>query len=56
MIRDKHAIVIDYKFGYEQLPTHQEQVRDYMSLLRQMGYTTEGYIIYVALNKIHTIQ
>lgn len=56
MIDGNHAIVIDYKFGYEQPSSHQEQVRDYMSLLRQMGYTTEGYIIYVALDKIYTIQ
>jgi CRISPR/Cas system-associated exonuclease Cas4 (RecB family) len=56
MIADKHAIVIDYKFGNEQPKSHLEQVRNYMLLLRQMGYTTEGHIIYVALNKIHTIQ
>jgi ATP-dependent exoDNAse (exonuclease V) beta subunit len=56
MISGTHAIVIDYKFGHEQTPSHQEQVRDYMLLLRQMGYTTEGHIIYVAHNKIYTIQ
>jgi hypothetical protein len=55
MIADKHAIVIDYKFGHEQPTSHLEQVRDYMSLLRQMGYTTEGYIIYNALQTIHSI-
>jgi ATP-dependent exoDNAse (exonuclease V) beta subunit len=56
MISGKHAIVIDYKFGHEQPTSHLEQVRDYMSLLRQMGYTTEGYIIYNALQTIHSIQ
>lgn len=55
MISEKHAIVIDYKFGHEQRLSHLEQVRDYMSLLRQMGYTTEGHIIYVALQTIHSI-
>ena len=55
MISGKHAIVIDYKFGHEQRFSHLEQVRDYMSLLRQMGYTTEGHIIYVALQTIHSI-
>ena len=55
MISGKHAIVIDYKFGHEQPTSHLEQVRDYMSLLRQMGYTTEGYIIYNALQTIHSI-
>lgn len=55
MIRGKHAIVIDYKFGHEQPKSHLEQVRDYMVLLNQMGYTTEGHIIYNALQTIHSI-
>ena len=55
MICGQHAIVIDYKFGHEQPKSHLEQVRDYMSLLNQMGYTTEGYIIYNALNVIYTV-
>ena len=55
MLRGKHAIVIDYKFGHEQPKSHLEQVRDYMALLNQMGYTTEGYIIYNALQTIQTI-
>ena len=56
MINDNHAIVIDYKFGHEQPKSHLEQVRDYMTLLQQMGYSTEGHIIYNALQTIHTIQ
>ena len=55
MIKDNHAIVIDYKFGHEQPKSHLEQVRDYMLLLQQMGYTTEGYIIYNALQTIQSI-
>ena len=55
MTKDKHAIVIDYKFGLQQKKAHVEQVRDYMLLLNDMGYTTEGYIIYNALQTIHTI-
>ena len=56
MINGNHAIIIDYKFGLEQPASHLEQVRDYMALLQQMGYTTEGHIIYNALQTIHTIQ
>ena len=56
MINGNHAIIIDYKFGHEQHASHLEQVRDYMALLQQMGYTTEGHIIYNALQTIHTIQ
>ena len=56
MIRGEHAIVIDYKFGHAQRTSHLEQVRDYMSLLSHMGYTTEGHIIYATLQTIHSIQ
>ena len=56
MIKDKHAILIDYKFGHEQPKSHLEQMRDYMTLLQQMGYTTEGHIIYIALQTIYTVQ
>lgn len=56
MIHGTHAVIIDYKFGQEQTKSHIEQVRDYMSILQQMGYTTEGHIIYVACNNILTIQ
>ena len=53
MIKDKQAIVIDYKFGHQQSPTYIEQIRDYILLLRELGYTTKGYIIY---NQLQTIQ
>lgn len=52
MLRNQHAIVIDYKFGQQQTRSHYQQVRDYMHLIQQMGYSTEGYIIYVAHNQI----
>ena len=55
MCKGNHAIVIDYKFGHKPRPSHLEQVRDYMLLLQQMGYTTEGYIIYNALQTIQSI-
>lgn len=53
MIKDKHAIIIDYKFGEEQRHSYVEQIREYILLLRQLGYTSEGYIIY---NKARIIQ
>ena len=43
---DGHIEVIDYKSG-EERTAHHRQVREYMSLLRQMGYTNiTGYICY----------
>ncbi len=52
MIEGNRAIVIDYKFGQEHKQQYREQVRDYLALLGQMGYQTDGYIVYVALQKI----
>ena len=56
MLRDRHAIVIDYKFGQHIAPAHHDQVRDYMTQLSRMGYETEGYLIYVTLNKIVPVE
>ena len=41
------VIVIDYKFG-QSLPSHRHQVRHYVNLMRQMGYSAvEGWLWYV---------
>lgn len=51
MINGKKAIVVDFKFGKEQ-EEYMHQVQEYISLLKQMGFTnTEGYIWYVYNNK-----
>ena len=55
MIKDKHAIIIDYKFGQKQSKSYVEQVRNYILQLREMGYTCKGYIIYNQAQTIQTI-
>ena len=55
MIDGKRAVIIDYKFGSEHKQTYQEQVRDYVSYFESMGYATEGYIVYVTLQKIDKV-
>ncbi len=54
MIADGHAVVVDYKFGAEQLERHLRQVRDYVELLRSMQRykSVEGYVWYIAESKI----
>ncbi len=53
MIKGRHAIVVDYKFGEHERERYTEQLRDYMLLLSHIGYTVvEGYIWYVRLGKI----
>ena len=44
---DDHIEVVDYKSG-EERKSHHRQVREYMELLRQMGYTeVSGYLCYL---------
>ena len=55
MIRDGRVIVVDFKFG-KHSEAYNEQVRGYMSLLRDMGYTdVEGYLWYVYKNELISV-
>ena len=48
----KETVVVDFKFGKPK-EEHQEQVRGYMDLLREMGYQNiTGYLWYVYPNKV----
>lgn len=56
MITDKEVIVVDYKFGSHVDKRYHNQVRNYLKLIRQMGYErVEGYLWYVELNKIEAV-
>lgn len=56
MIRDKHAIVLDYKFGAKQ-EKYATQVRGYMDAMRQLGYSdVEGYLWYAKSEKLEEIK
>lgn len=49
-------IVVDFKFGHPR-PEYQEQVREYMTLLKQMGrQQVEGYLWYVYSNQIEPVK
>ncbi len=55
MINDGEVIVVDYKFARPK-EEHKEQVRDYMSLLKMIGYSSiKGYVWYVDKNKIEKV-
>jgi hypothetical protein len=57
MIRGQRAVVVDYKFGEEHAPQHSRQVKQYISLLREMGYRDiEGYLWYLSTGKIVKIE
>ena len=49
-------IVVDFKFGHPR-PEYQEQVKEYMTLLKQMGHQqVEGYLWYVYSNQIEPVK
>ena len=51
-----HAVVVDYKFGELGAERYRRQIREYMKLLRGMGYEkTEGFLWYVLLGKIERV-
>ncbi len=52
MVRQDETIVIDFKFSNPE-EKHIDQVREYMSLMRQMGRTNvKGYVWYVMRDKV----
>ena len=55
MIKDNEAVVVDYKFGKER-EEYDIQVRNYMRLLSEIGYTNvKGYVWYVYKNYIKEV-
>lgn len=57
MIYDDQVVVVDYKFGKKQSRTYQGQVRNYLKLIRQMGYLqVKGYLWYIELDKIEEVK
>lgn len=55
MMKGKDVVVVDFKFGKKK-PEYSTQVREYMSLLSEMGYTDiKGYIWYVYSGKLENV-
>lgn len=55
MIKNDKVVVVDFKFGKKR-DAYQDQVREYMNLLSEMGYThIEGYLWYVFMNEIEEV-
>lgn len=57
MITGDRVIVVDYKFGEHPDKRYHSQVRNYLKLIRQMGYEqVEGYLWYVELDQIEAVK
>lgn len=56
MIKDRQVIVIDYKSGTTKRQDHEKQIREYIGLLKEMGYKdVKGYLCFVRLKEIFQI-
>jgi len=56
MISGRKVAVVDYKFGRKLDAKYENQLRRYVSLLGEMGYTDiKGYIWYIAANELTEI-
>ncbi|MDE7069966.1 MAG: UvrD-helicase domain-containing protein [Alistipes sp.] len=56
MIAGNRAVVVDYKFGDLEAEKYRRQVREYMRLLREMGYEeVEGYLWYVRMGRTERV-
>ena len=57
MVAGNHVVVVDYKFGEHTDRRYHSQLKNYMKLIRQMGYEeVEGFLWYVELNKIEAVK
>ena len=55
MMKKDEVVVVDFKFGKKK-PEYSIQVREYMSLLSEMGYTdVKGYIWYVYSGELENV-
>jgi ATP-dependent exoDNAse (exonuclease V) beta subunit len=53
MLKDEQVIVVDYKFGRQQIASHRSQVKNYIEMLKEMSYgKVKGFIWYVNLKAV----
>jgi ATP-dependent helicase/nuclease subunit A len=57
MVREREAVVVDYKFGSHENPNYIYQLKKYMKLLTEIGYDDiKAYIWYVMLDKLEEVK
>jgi ATP-dependent helicase/nuclease subunit A len=55
VINGNKATIVDYKFGDKESKTYIQQVKQYMNLIAEMGYQTNGFVCYVSLGKVEEV-
>lgn len=58
LIDGRNAVVVDFKFGENTSPSYHKQVKEYMTLLHDMGRydNIEGYIWYIARGEVVKVE
>lgn len=54
LLKDKQAVVIDYKTGSPK-KEDQKQIGEYCLTLNQMGYSSEGYLLYLTHGEVVSV-
>jgi len=54
LLKGKQAVVIDYKTGTPK-KEHQKQIGEYCVMLNQMGYESEGYLLYLTDGEVVSV-
>ncbi|MGK7392805.1 MAG: UvrD-helicase domain-containing protein [Candidatus Cyclobacteriaceae bacterium M2_1C_046] len=54
VMKDSTAVIIDYKWGQEQKGYH-KQIKNYLNLLQEMGFSAKGYLYYVDQKKVEKV-
>lgn len=55
-IKDKSAVIVDYKFGYVEQNSYLKQVKAYHNLISDMGFDVRSFLCYVTLGKVVEVQ
>ncbi|MFR9616474.1 MAG: UvrD-helicase domain-containing protein [Rikenellaceae bacterium] len=57
MIKGERCVVVDYKFGALHPERYERQMRQYITILREMGYRkVEGYLWFIRQGEIHKVE
>ncbi len=57
MIKGERCVVVDYKFGALHPKQYERQMRQYITILQEMGYRkVEGYLWFIRQGEIHKVE
>lgn len=54
VMQNSTAVIIDYKWGQEQKKYH-KQLKNYLNLLQEMGFSASGYLYYVDQKRVEKV-